>query len=280
MARASVGPRASVPAPGDLRTGSNKHGPKKVPPGHVRLKSARPALVLYRPLGPMKPRPIAGYGGWTVTARPRDIALTDWTGREPLRVQFQIFFDAHFKNANFRSGVDIPFEKRLSVERDCRTLEKMAGVIPGSPEPPTLIVDGGRAIPHDYVHAPHVRWVIEILDWDEEMEEKNGKGERTRACANVTMMQHVKDEKIPRLTAAHRRKERKKKKKGPKKAGVMLGFGGPDIIISAREGDTLIKIATRELGNWRLWTDLAKLNGIRDGRKVLKKGRKIKIINV
>lgn len=274
MARRS--PIASVPAPGDLRTGSNKHGPKKVPPGHVRLKSPRPALVVFRPLGPMKPRVISGYGGWNLTARPRDIALTDWIGREPLRVQFQIFFDAHFKNANFRTGVDKPFAKRLSVERDCRTLEKMAGVVPDSPEPPKLIMDGGKAIPHDHPQAPHVHWVIEVLDWDDEMEEKNDRGGRTRAVATVTMLQYVKDERIPRLTAAHRRKQIKNKK-GKHTKGAFITS---DVIISAREGDTLVKIATRELGNARLWHELAKLNKIRDGRKVIKKGKKIKIIDV
>ena len=79
-----------------------------------------------------------------------------------------------------------------------------------------------------------------------------------------------------RLTAAHRRKQKKDKKGSGKKAGQ---FVTGDVIIRARQGDTLVKIAARELGNAKLWHKLAKLNGIRDGRKELKKGRKIKIID-
>lgn len=280
MAKAHVDePIASVPGPGDIESGTGRHGPMIVPPGMVRIKSVSGAVgkqQLYRPLGPMKPRVVSGYGGWQVTQRPRDIGLTDWIGREPMRVQFQVLIDSALRDiVAGRPGR--AFGDRLSCEKDCRTLEKMAGLTPGSPEPPKVIFDGGRGIPHDASHAKRNRWVIEVLEWDEEYDERNSDGERTRALATLTMMQYVKDERIPRLTAAHRRKQKKDKKKGGGERAAV--FGDQEVIIRAREGDTLVKIAARHLGNAKLWTRLAKINGIRDGRRVLKKGRKIKLFN-
>lgn len=271
MAKAGTNPVASVPGPGDLQTGAGRHGPKKVPAGMVRLKAVgRPKLQIYRPLGPLKPKVLPPNTGWTLTQRPRDIALTDWTGREPQRITFQILIDSQMKDI-MAGRPGRPFEKRLSAEKDCRTLERMYGLVPNSPEPPKLIVDGGRGIPSDYVHAPHLKWVIETLDWEDDYDERNEKGQRTRAMATIVLMQWVKDERIPRLTAAHRRK-----KKGDKDGGGPIELGG-NPIIRARKGDTLVKIATRVLGNARLWHKLAKLNKIRDGRKVLKEGQKIKV---
>jgi nucleoid-associated protein YgaU len=36
------------------------------------------------------------------------------------------------------------------------------------------------------------------------------------------------------------------------------------ILYIVKEGDTLTSIAARELGDWRLWIDIADTNGLRD----------------
>lgn len=240
--------------------------PDPVKPGSVRIHSDDPDLTVHELLGPKKPRVVSPYGGWQVTARPRRIGLTDWVGRDPLKVNFDIMIESRDRRREFseREGV--------RVEKACRALERMAGLDADDPEPPILKVDGGGAIPHDYHDASHVRWVIETLEWDEDAEERNDYGNRTRALANIVVMQYVEEERLSRLSAAHERRRRKKdrtkskrSKKGAKKKEYVV-----------KSGDTLAEIAARELGNYRRWTEIAQKNGIRDPRS-LRVGQRLKL---
>lgn len=237
----------------DKPASAPQYGNSEADIGMVRLISHDPPLEVYESLGPMKPRVVSAYGGWENTARRRDVALTDWAGRDPLKVTFQVFFQSEEQTRSWR------LREGLSVEKACRTLEKMGGLDRDDPEPPVLIVNGGGAIPHDYHEAPHVLWHIETLEWDEETEERNDYGNRTLALGTLVISQHVEEDVLASLSAAN--EVRKKSKKGSSKKGKA---GARKKSYTVKSGDTLASIAADKLGNYRRWPEIAKLNSIRD----------------
>jgi hypothetical protein len=218
----------------------------------VEFRSSGPKIVLLLGLGPKPPRIITTTGGWQVTARPKEIGLTDWIGREGLKIEFDILID-HFKSQNGAAG-----------ELQCRALERLAGLDPSDPDPPAMTVDGGGAIPYDNKVWPRHRWVIDDLAEDPDFIERNDRGQRVRTRYDVTIAQYVRDSKLARLPAAHRRKKRKKKEqqlikvdpRNPKKIHVIKG------------SETLEELAKRVYGSASHWTEIAEINGIRDPRSV------------
>jgi hypothetical protein len=216
----------------------------------VLLESDEPKLRLFESLGFVKPRVVSNYGGYQVTPRQRELGLTDWIGRDPIKVHFDILFDE--------------FRAQRSVEGRCRTLERMAGMWLDDPEPPLLTVDAVGAIPHDNSIAPNRRWVVETLEWSDEFEERLDRGDRCRAVALVTLMQYVEDRRIKKLSAAH---QRRKKKKQKKRRSGRRGSGRRRATV--RPSDTLMSIASEHLGDQTRWPEIAELNGLRDPRLLI-----------
>lgn len=238
----------------------------EVTPGFVFMKALDPgekrkSLRLTEELGPKKPQVVSAYGGWQVTQRPRKIGLTDWVGRDPLKVAFNIMFEGSGRLPG------------VQTERRCRILEAMAGLDSDDPEPPLLIVDGGGGIPHDYTRASHVTWVIETLDWSEDEEIRNHAGNRTRALANVTIMQYSEEERLAGFSAAH---DVRKKKRATRKKSTKSKRGSDDKSHTVKQGETLSTIAANRLGNYRRWKEIADLNNIRDPN-FIKVGQKLKL---
>src|SRR5690606_10220798 len=83
-----------------------------------------------------------------------------------------------------------------SVEDECRTLEKMAGLDRGDPEPPLLIVEG--ILPHDYSRASGNRWVIETIEWGDAIRRMSN-GQRVRQELVLTLMEHTGDDVLARI---------------------------------------------------------------------------------
>lgn len=223
-----------------------------IPAGAVLIESDNPRLSVLSSLGTVKPRVTSNYGGWQVTARQKEIGLTDWVGRDPIKVEFDVIFD------NFKS------RQAQAVERNIRALERMGGLYIEDPIPPRLTVDGGGAIPHDNSIAPRRRWVIETLTEDAEYIERNFYGNRIRTRFDIVIMQYVADSKLARLPTARRiqkDKNRKKKQKG----GRQMSFKK---IHTVEPRETLTSIARDELGAASRWDEIADLNGIRDPRSV------------
>lgn len=171
----------------------------------------------------------AGFGGWSQIARPRRKALTQWTGGEPLELTFSILFDG------------IP--DGSSVEDDCLALERIARPADGS-EPP--VVRHGGGMPH-----PELDWIVGGLAWDPAPEYAQS-GNRIRHEATVKLTEHVPADAIPTAASV-----------AAAKAG---GVGGRTYIVKA--GDTLSSIAASQLGDYKKWTVIASLNGIRDPKAI------------
>jgi len=74
--------------------------------------------------GPMSadpPRWTAGWGGWEVVSRPRQVAMTQWNGIEPLQLQFGMWLDRGLregpKNFNNRRSIEELIDGLLRVAR-------------------------------------------------------------------------------------------------------------------------------------------------------------------
>jgi hypothetical protein len=146
-------------------------------------------------LGPSSPKPMTGYGGWTLRARPKERALTTWEGTEPLRVQIDLMFDEFIS----RDAGDL--------ETDIKALERMAGLTRDGESPPPLLRWEANA-PHDWRERPNYDWVIENLEFGEGL--YNDWGDRLRQQVTVTFLEHV-DEDYTTLTPSQRHRAEQKR---------------------------------------------------------------------
>jgi hypothetical protein len=196
-------------------------------------------LAVLCELGDVAPDVTGGYGGWTVVDRQRDTAITSWQGFQPITVDLALWIDG--------------FPTGMVIDRLIDNLDALAGRgrkrLPG--QPPTLIVDTAGVMRYDYTSIPELRWVITDLNWDSEEAVVDDAGHRVRAACTVTIMQFV-DAASLRNRALETRLAAQRKTQAARKTHI------------AKDGETLITIARKELGDPGRWPELAKLNGIRD----------------
>lgn len=195
----------------------------------------------------------AGYGGWSRTARPRKMALTEWVGRDALSVSFDFILDDYAEGAG------------LFVESSCQILDELCGVEEGDPEPPLLKLesDPEPLMPHGHHRASDNKWFVETLTWNADQIRYNNAGNRVRAMASITLTVHSEDE---RLSAAAKARQNAASKGSRRKTYIV------------KTGDTLQKIAARKdvYGDSKQWKKIATANKLRDP-KHLHKGRVLRI---
>lgn len=180
--------------------------------------------------------------GFVTIPRPRKVALTEWEGREPLRISFTGMLDG------FR------FREHARIARDIRTLEKLAGHRSGNQPPHELLFDTAGVVEHDFRHAPHIRWGVEAIDWGEAIKDRRGR--TLRRFVDLTLLQLNEDEELAGLPAIQ------KKAKERSRAWV-----------DVRDGDTLRKIAARHGVMRSEMADFKRINKVRDADKVLTRDR-------
>jgi hypothetical protein len=64
-----------------------------LPPNYVRVTCDDPKLNVVALLGEEPARLTGGFGGWEVSARPRQVGMTTWTGVEPLQLELSLLLD-------------------------------------------------------------------------------------------------------------------------------------------------------------------------------------------
>jgi len=181
------------------------------------------------------PKMTGGGGGWSTVARPRRTALTQWTGRDPYRMDVPILFDG--------------WHDRRSVEKDIARLNRMQMGHDYDP-PPTVHIEG--AVP-----IKGAKWVIESIDWGDDViwsgggaarrAATSGRYWRLRQDAIVHLMQFQETTTIHITTV----------KFIPNYYEVM------------KQGETLKSIAKAMYGNGNKWKDIQKANPkIRDPNKI------------
>lgn len=187
---------------------------------------------------------IDGYGGWQTIPRPRNVAITEWQGRNPIAIEIPFLLDFWLQPSETSPGVD--------CENQVRNLERLCG-IGSTDQPPICKVDANGAIPH----CERLRnWVVESVQWDRSVELRNSATNRRLRCGGtITIRQFITARDILR---------RIRIKKKPK-------------IYRVKKGDTLSKIAKKFYGEASKWKLIADANNIRDRRKKLKLNQKLKI---
>lgn len=181
--------------------------------------------------------------GWEVIERTRRVGLTEWTGRDPVRIAGPVMLDGLERNDGAR------------VERDIRILEKLGGHRIGNTPPPKIFIDADGAVPHDRTRAPHLQWVIEQIDWGDALRDRRGR--RVRQFADLVLLQYVEEAAIAGLPAIK------------KKQSERRGTGWVDV----RQGDTLQRIAARYGLTKAEVREAKRINKIRDVTAVIKKAR-------
>jgi hypothetical protein len=230
---------------------------------YVRFQCADPPTDLSVLLGVDRPDVSSGYGGWVEVERPKRSTVTTWRGQPARRMALSILFD------NFAAGA--------SVEDDLRRLERMALPRPGG-QPPTVKVSApGGVIPPFY---EGMTWVMDAITWGDAL--MNTAGNRIRQAATVTLLEYVSDVLIKvspakRRRAKHNRVTGKATKNGakqkrasshagrPKSGGARAAAATATIVF---DGEDLLSVAARELGDASRWHEIADLNGIRDPRAI------------
>lgn len=210
-------------------------------------RADKPSLHMDMEHGPEKPTVSGGFGGWNVVARDRRVALTEWGGVDPMRATVSVMFDKFRSNGNVQPTI----------------AQFMALFAPSSlapAQPPQLRLSGAWPISSVAV------WVVDGLDWVDY--EKRSDGSLSRAILSVTLLQHVAGSlALTKPSPA---------KRAAAKASPSSKPAAKAKTYIVKRGDTLSAIAQKLLGNWRRYTEIAKLNGIRDPNHITP-GQKLKI---
>jgi hypothetical protein len=233
------------------------------PLGFARVYSLDPDLSVIARLSDQRPNVDQGYGGWTEVTRPRRSPLTTFTASPGLHLSLPLLLDQ--------------FARGLSVEGDIAALGSMATPTGANRQPPRVRVRAlGAAVPYQ-----DRSWVINDISWGDA--EMNADGNRTRQQFTLALVEYVADVQLTEQSAAMRRRLASavaKKERGAESKRIAANKGKPKQPSAPRsrlmetttttfgDGEDLLTIAARELGDANRWVEIAQLNGLRDPRAI------------
>jgi hypothetical protein len=241
-----------------------------LPVNWIRFTCTDPPTTVLVRLSDERPNIDSGYGGWNPVVRPRRRPYTTWAGMPVFHMTIPVLFDG------FIAG--------RSVERDIARLENLAFPVGSNTMPPTVrIAATGGAIPHQ-----EKTYVIDALTWGDAIMDTHGN--RTRQQVTVGLMEYIHETLLQELSAAARERVKAsayKPKAGAANKRIIAALveqaatsTPPAAVVEAAaastssastsfgQGEDLLTIAARELGDASRWTEIAELNGIRDPRSI------------
>lgn len=175
--------------------------------------------------------------------RPKRTPLTEWVGGSVRRQTLSLLLEGHVS--------------KRGLDADIRALEVMSEP-PGAHKPPPRVKwDTGGLLEHDATRAGHLWWWVEELAWDntDRLIDRQSR-ETRRQRVSVRLVQVV--EEIPKSVA------KRKKNEGvaiPDFTGGAFGrVPTPGGRYTVKSGDTLRRIAERELGDSDRWREIKALN--------------------
>lgn len=192
------------------------------------------------------PKVSGGGGGWTVVPRQKRVGFTQWTGNEPIRLQFGLIFNGW----GTLGGGDVPnagqSANNVSVEWQCAALNNLW--MPDRSKrtrPPTVKVEC-LGMPYD-----EKVYVVETVVWGDNVIKDRDSGVRIRQGAAITLLEFIDDIVFQSLSAA-------KTNQTAKAVNGAFAVKGVHVV---KAGETLVTIA-KQAGT--TWNKLGKINGIRD----------------
>lgn len=232
--------------------------------GMVAISSSDPPLRVVAHLSDSPPVFEAGFGGWDEVARPRRSPITTWKALPGLRLTLPILID------QWATGV--------SIERQIEALQQMGRPTASDGEPPQVrITSTGGAVP-----GQARTWVIDGLSFGDSL--MNALGNRVRQQVTVSLLEFVEDIYLAQRSVANQQRAkaqvgRQKPGAARKRVSVSSSRGpGGTLHRAGRSssltghgwgsGETLVRIAARELGDADRWVEIAELNDLRDPRAV------------
>jgi hypothetical protein len=191
----------------------------------------------------------AATGGWSLVQRARNASMTEWVGHDPVTMDVPISFDG--------------WHDERPVSRETSLLYSFMRRRVGTRfEPAAITCTGNIPLPFNTFH-----WVINSIGPVDEVRRQTD-GHVVRANFVVSLIEYVPGDVI----AHHKHSPAKahQQKKG------QSGAVNDTRVYVVKAGDTLPKIAARQLHKQSRWHEIAKMNGIRDPYH-LKTGRHLKI---
>jgi nucleoid-associated protein YgaU len=237
------------------------------PVGYVRVSTTDPPMRVLARLWSDPVAPEAGYGGWVEVTRPRKSPLTTWQASPGLRLQLPILLDA--------------WAAQTSVEKQIADVELMGRPVASNGSPPIVKVQARGG------HVPYQskKWVVDTLAFGDAL--MNTAGDRTRQQITLHLLEYVEDVYLAEQSAANRERAKAasaqsspgaSKKRAPSKGGSAGKTGSKSVAQFASgpllptypfgAGESLVRVAARELGDATRWPELADLNNLRDPRAV------------
>lgn len=206
----------------------------------VVLRASDPKTELRALLGPMGAVLSGGVGGTSTVDLPYRQSAVVWQGHPPYVLTVELMLDG--------------FKRRRPVEEECHAILRLARARPGDRRPPRVRVFG------ESVPRTDLNWLIDAVEWGGQVI-RDQDGNRLRQDVRLTLIQDV----VPEFVQERPSERARRRQRGKSDIKTPRSRGGA---YRVREGDTLSSIAARRLGKASRWREIAKLNGIRDPRRL------------
>lgn len=208
------------------------------------ITSRAPAMRVQALLDPESPPKLVLSPGWQENARPRKVGFAEWIGRGVPRLALGILLEGWVGDEDQEPAI--------------RTLQRLTEPSPQSLGQPPVVRVAGTGVPC----SPQTEWVLEGIEFAD-LVARRADGRRVRQAVALTLMQFSEPEIAFADSASARAAQ------AAAKAART---------IKAHAGDTMSKIAARELGKASLWQEIRALNpGLKDPSRPIKAGTPVKV---
>jgi hypothetical protein len=137
--------------------------------GFVRLRCSKPPVDQTLRLSPDPPKIIDGVGGWETIGRPRQTAMTIWSGNPPYQLEVGVVLDAY----SAQGSVETPIAQLLAAGRGDE-----------ESEPSTWTIDGIPGLPAG-------EWVLNGAEPGDLLLRRPGDMERARQSYTLQFLEYV-----------------------------------------------------------------------------------------